>query len=409
MSTRFDKTTENNSSIISGYEDTNKVYDYVIPSCGIEDLDYAVFNLFNAQIPLFYELQGEVKKVPVIFATGERFAILRRKKPITDKTGALILPLISITRTNLENKPQKGIANNEMFPETFVRRIANNNMEYRQQNNFEGFKSLNHTQKNTDSARANFSLKPQIKNNIYETIEIPPVKYIGASYEITVWSSFTQQMNKLIEAIMSAYTLNPGQQFRIESKKGYWFPAFIESSFSQDTNYADYTDAERYIKYSMTLGTTGYILAPNIENGKVGIKSLVSAPQVSFEILNNPPQLDPQLGGIQSNDPSSRILDDILDEDLPPVAQRIGATAIDSLESLHNTDQSSAFAVGESNLEVYDFVGERSSNAQKQRKVIHKDSQGNTVVIKGIANSSGETIYDQKYAESIFNITIKDN
>ena len=409
MSTRFDKTTEDNSSIVSGYEDTNKVYDYVIPSCGIEDLDYAVFNLFNKQIPLFYELQGEVKKVPVIFATGERFAILRRKKPITDKTGALILPLISISRTTLDNKPQKGVANNEMFPETFVRKIANNNMEHRQLNNFEGFKSLNHTQKNTDSIRSKFNLKPQIQNNIYETIEIPPVKYIGASYEITVWSSFTQQMNKLIESIMSAYTLNPGQQFRIESKKGYSFPAFIESSFSQDTNYADYTDAERYIKYSMTLGTTGYILAPNIENGKVGIKSLVSAPQVSFEILDNPPQLDPQLGGIQSNDPNSRILDDILDEDLPPVAQRIGSDALDSLENLHKTDQSSAFAVGESNLEVYDFVGERSSNAQKQRKVVHKDSQGNTVEIKGIANSSGETIYDQKYAESIFNITIKDN
>lgn len=409
MATRFDKLNEDNSSLISGYEETNKVYDYVIPSCGIEDLDYAVFNLFNTQIPLFYELHGEIKKIPVIFATGERFAILRRKKPITDKTGALILPLISITRTNLENKPQKGIANNELFPETFIRRIANNNTEYRQKNNFEGFKSLNHTNKNTNSKKSKYNLKPQIKNNIYETIEIPPVKYIGASYEITVWSSFTQQMNKIIETIMSAYTLNPGQQFKIESKKGYWFPAFIESSFSQDTNYADYTDAERYIKYSMTLGSTGYILAPNIENGKVGIKSLVSAPQVSFEILDNPPQLDPQYMGIQSNNPDSRLLDEILDEDLPPVAQRIGTKAINSLDSLHNSDRSSAHAVGESNLEVYDFVGERSSNAKKQRKVVHKDSKGNTVEIRGVINSSGETIYDQKYAESIFNITIKDN
>jgi len=409
MSTRYDKTTEDNSSIISGYEDTNKAYDYVIPSCGIEDLDFAIFNLFNKQIPLFFEIQGEVKKIPVIFATGERFAILRRKQPITDKSGALILPLISITRTNLENKPQKGIANNEMLPETFIRRIAENNTEYRQLNNFEGFKSLNHTSVNTDSQKSSYSLKPQINNNIYETIEIPPVKYFGASYEITIWSSFTQQMNNILESIMSAYTLNPGQQFRIESKKGYWFPAFVESSFSQDTNYADYTDAERYIKYSMTVGATGYILAPNITGGKVGIKSLTSAPQVSFEILDNPSQLDPHLGGIQSNDPNSRILDPILDEDLQPVAQRIGVNALDSLDNLHNTDKSSAFAVGESNLEVYDFVGERSSNSKKQRKVIHKDSKGNIIEIKGVASSSGETIYDQKYAESIFNISIKDN
>ena len=410
MVTRYDKSTEDNNSIVSGYEDTNKVYDYVIPSCGIEDLDRAVFELFNKQIPLYYDIQGEVKKVPVIFATGERFAILRRKKPITDKAGALILPLISISRSTLENKPQKGAANNEMFPETFIRRIADNNTEHRQLNNFEGFKRLNHTSTNLESSNSKYSLKPQIKNNIYETIELPPVKYIGASYEITVWSSFTQQMNKILEAIISAYTINPGQQFKIESEKGYWFPAFVESSFSQDTNYADYTDAERYIKYSMTLSATGYILAPNIDGGKVGLKSLVSAPQVSFEILDNPPELDPQFeGGIQSNDPSSRILDDILDEDLPPVAQRVGVEAIDTLDHLHNEDKSLARVVGQSNLEVYDYVGERSSNAKKQTKHVFKDSNGNTIEIKGTPSSSGETIFDQKYAETIFNITIKDN
>lgn len=410
MATRYDKTTEDNNSIISGYEDTNKVYDYVIPSCGIEDLDRAVFELFNKQIPLYYDIQGEVKKVPVIFATGERFAILRRKKPITDKAGALILPLISISRSTLENKPQKGAANNEMFPETFIRRIADNNTEHRQLNNFEGFKRLNHTSTNLESSNSKYSLKPQIKNNIYETIELPPVKYIGASYEITVWSSFTQQMNKILEAIISAYTINPGQQFKIESEKGYWFPAFVESSFSQDTNYADYTDAERYIKYSMTLSATGYILAPNIDGGKVGLKSLVSAPQVSFEILDNPPELDPQFGGgIQSNDPSSRIFDDILDEDLPPVAQRIGVDSIDTLDHLQNEDKSLARVIGQSNLEVYDYVGERSSNVKKQTKHVFKDRDGNTVEIKGTPSSSGETIFDQKYAETIFNITIKDN
>ena len=82
MATRFDKLEENNRSIISGYEETNKNYKYVIPSCGIEDVDYAVFNLFNEQIPLHYDLKGEVKRIPVIFATGERFAILRIQKVV---------------------------------------------------------------------------------------------------------------------------------------------------------------------------------------------------------------------------------------------------------------------------------------------------------------------------------------
>lgn len=407
MTTKFDKNHEDNSSIILGYEGDSKPYDFVIPSCGLEDLDFAVFNLFDKQIPLYYELKGEIKKVPVVFATGERFALLRRKQPITDRAGALILPLVSISRGTIENNPQKGIANNQLFPEVLTRRISEKNVPWRRINNFEGFSNLKNTTKNRDNL--DFSLKPQIENNIYETIEIPPVKYFGTSYEITIWSSFTQQMNKLLEAIMSSYTLNPGQQFKVESEKGYWFPAFVESSFSQDTNYADYTDAERYIKYSMTITATGYILSPNIEGGKVGLKSLVSSPTISFEILDSIPDFDAKLGGIQTNSPDVAILDDILNEDSSPIAQRIGIRAIDSLENSLTEDKKKSFLVGESNLKPYDRVGERNSSQSSKKKIFIKDKDGNTIAVKAVINKSGEAIYDQKYAEAIFNITNNEN
>ena len=159
MATRFDKTKEDNNSIVSGYEESNTPTDYTIPSCGIEDLDKAVFNLFDKQMPLYYVQQGEQKKIPVIFATGERFAILRRNKPLTDKKGALILPLISITRSNIDNNPSKGISNNQMFPEVITRRIAGKNSEWRQLKNFEGFNSIKHT---TKENKTDFNLKPQI-------------------------------------------------------------------------------------------------------------------------------------------------------------------------------------------------------------------------------------------------------
>ena len=403
MATRYDKTTETSNSINAGYEGNTVPFNYVIPSCGLEDVDFAVFNLFNKQIPLFFEINNETKKVPVIFATGERFAILRRKQPITDRSGALILPLISISRGSIENVPSKGISNNQMVPEIITRRISKNNMEWRQSQNFEGFENLEFPNK---SSNEGFSLKSDTKNNIYETIEIPPVKYFGISYDVTIWSSFTQQMNNLITAIMSAYTLNPGQQFKIESEKGYWFPAFIESGFNQDTSYADYTDAERYIKYTMTLSATGYILAPNIEGGKVGLRSYVSAPQISFEIMSDYDDVDPRIGGgVQSIDPNSRVLDDTLHEDIPPIAQRIGVDAVDSLHALHDIDNKPAFVLGESNLKPYDQVGNKSSDHTKKKKVYIRDSNNNVISARAKVNSSGETVYDQKYAESIFNIS----
>ena len=402
MATRFDKQKEDNDSIVQGYESANGTTDYVIPSCGLEDLDYAVFNLFNSQIPLHYEIQGEQKRVPVIFATGERFAILRRNKPLTDRSGALILPLISIARTGLEQVPQKGMANNQMFPEVMVRRIHDKNTEWRQLNNFEGFQHIAHS---NVERKTSFNLGSQLEKNIYETIEVPPVRYFGATYQITIWSSFTQQMNDITTAIMSAYTINPGQQFRIESKKGYWFPAFIDSSFSQDASYNDFTNEERFVKSTMTLNTTGYILAPNIFNGKVSLKSLVSAPNISFDVMAGYEDLEPQARGIASNDPDARILDHLQNEKDGSISQQVGIPAFASLEALQGADKNDAFIGGSETSEVYEVVGERSTDASKLRKVVIRDAEGELVNIRASIESNGEILYDQKYAEKIFNIS----
>ena len=95
MSTRFTKSKTDGVSIPTGYEGNNIPDDLTVPSCTIEDVDRALFNLFNDDLPLIYQQKNETKKIPVIFATGERFAVLRRKRPLRDNQGALILPLIS--------------------------------------------------------------------------------------------------------------------------------------------------------------------------------------------------------------------------------------------------------------------------------------------------------------------------
>lgn len=404
MSTRYDQNKEEKNKIISGYEEAQRSYDYVIPSCGLEDLDAAVFDLFNEQLPLFHTLKGERIRVPVIFATGERFAILRRKKPITDNTGALILPLVSITRNSIDNTPQKGMANNEMFPEVIARRISENNLEWRQQKNFEGFNSIKHT---TKSQKQGYSLKPQL-NNIYETLEIPPVKYFGCTYEIIIWSSFTQQMNKLLTAIMSSYTLNPGRQFKIESRKGYWFPAFIDSSFSQDTSYNDFTDAERYVKHTLNLSATGYILAPNIEGGKIGLKSMVSAPKISFDVLSSNHIQKHQEVGVRSNDPNAKIFDKTKAESDYQVGQQSGIPAIKSLEDLNNNIDNVP-AIKESDTSPEDVVGNKNSENKSNKKIFIKDEKGNLLPVVAQNQNLGETVYDQKYAEFIFNVSNNDN
>ena len=83
--------------------------DFELTPVGIEDIDRALFKLFDNEIPFTFEHKGETKEIPVIFATGERAFILNRKEPLSDRSGALILPLISILRNGLSQTPEMGM------------------------------------------------------------------------------------------------------------------------------------------------------------------------------------------------------------------------------------------------------------------------------------------------------------
>ena len=155
----------------------------------------------------------------------------------------------------------------------------------------------------------------------------------------------------------------------------------------------------------MTVNATGFILAPNIPNGKVALKSIVSAPTITFETLIGGHNINPQVQGIAANNPDTQILDHVQNEDDTNISQQIGVRPIDTVRQLQEYDKSGAYVVGESDLKPYDFVGERSSKSTKIKKVLIKDNDGNVSHVKASVQTNGEILYDQKYAEKIFNIS----
>lgn len=416
MSSRFQKNKRDPESIAvpTGYEGENTTEDYYIPSCGLEDLDRAIFNLFDKDIPLFYIHANQQRKVPVIFATGERFAILRRKEPLVDKNNAIILPLISIIRNSVENKPQKGMANNMMFPSVIAKRIAEEDTAWKQISNKENLLNSLYSPAKKTEVEGDLSLQPKLSNNIVEVIEIPPPRYFGATYEVTIWSSFTQQMNAIMETIMSAYTLHPGQQFRVESDKGYWFPAFIESSVSQDASYQDFSDQERYVKYSFNITATGYIVAPDIMGGKTALRSFKSAPQISFEIgaAQDSISRDPQKRGIVSNDVDAFLLNEFEHEDDLLATDNVGIDAERNAARIQNRDPLAQVAASDARdfangVETYsnmpDVVGGRGSDYQKTKQIEIRNSEGELIRLqaKNVSESKGEAVFAGGIAEII--------
>ena len=296
------------SKIKTGLEGQNIPTDFHIPACSIEDLDRAIFNLFDKDVSFVVEHRGNTERVPVIFATGERFALVKRQKPIRDKNNTLILPLISVRRTGinqaighghglgqdtgdlviktrLDEKDRRWMKIRNKLGLLNQKNVASINNFIDKENRKDVHPGTQGTRRNHDEiaeARSGYHLDNHIGENIIEVITIPFPKFYTGTYEVTFWTQYTQHMNTMIEQFLTSYQA-PGNQFRVESDKGYWFVAYIGEDFASGNNFDDFTDQERIVRYTFTLTADGYLVANQKEGMPSPFRRYISAPFISFE------------------------------------------------------------------------------------------------------------------------------
>lgn len=312
----------------SGYENPDVPTDLTIPSCNIEDVDRSVMGLFDATIGFRVTTkEGTHAKVPVIFATGERFALLNRNKPIRDKEGKLILPLVSIRRTNVDQSDADltGRGMNQHTGDHVVkRRLGVDDRGYQRLVNKLGIKNqpgtavyngeptptgtneLTGAQATDGDVVAGGLLKDTLGDNVFELIAMPQPQYYTAKYEIAFWTQYTQQMNEMLEQLMLAQ-LPQGRAFRLNTDKGYWFVMYIDESKSSNDNFQDFSEKERLVKYMFTATVPAYLIAGDDLGAPVPVRRTHSAPRVRFDVLRfveGTPADDPALG---ATDPSAAL------------------------------------------------------------------------------------------------------
>lgn len=295
----------------SGYDGIPET-EFTIPSSGIEDVDIAVFDLFDKELNLMTgDDENGYKKTPVIFASGEKWALLKTGKALRDKNGILILPLITITRNGFSQSDitQRGI-NQFTGNIKITRKLSPQDSDYQNLIN----KSLLQNQENVVSNSIIDNNSPTLslnrKDNIFEVISIPSPQFFQATYEITFWCQYMTQMNMLTERLFSSL-LPHGNSFRLDARNGYWFVGTIDGGqINYDTNFSDMSSDERYIKSSFTMNVPGYILAPQNPGEPIAVRKQVFAPSsISFESENiqedlNNPNISEEENIIDINDPT---------------------------------------------------------------------------------------------------------
>ena len=301
----------------TGYEGTNVPEDFSIPSVGIEDIDRAIFDLFNTRLAFETKVNNQTNRVPVIFAAGERFALTRRDNPLRDKNNVLILPLISIKRGTIGHKTQTDVFGTAISIRKtgdyyIKKRLDKSDRDYQKIVN--NFRLKNQKDVATRSHIAVTSTSPgeqavvgevasrrqggplsfrdpqkfnllnnDLTNNIYEYITVPYPKFIGVSYNVIFWTQYMQEMNQLIETFMMKFD-GQAPEFILETNKGYKFTAFIQNTFSNNDNFDDFTSDERIIKKSFDIKVPGYIIAPEHPGLPSPYRRFVSAPQINFDV-----------------------------------------------------------------------------------------------------------------------------
>jgi len=221
------------------------------PAVTLMDIDSAIVFYFENVIKPSVEDNSENVKVPIMYASPERWKSIQRDGFMRDKKRQTITPVIAYRRTSLEK--------DESLPQDKL--DANNpNMFYTFEKKF--------TQANRyDNFTAQIGKQPQRE---YHNVTFPD--YVTLSYDFIIWTSYIEQMNKIVERI-------------VYSDGAYWGdPDKMRFRTSVDT-FADATevsDAERLVRTNFTVTMRGYLLPEGNFDHRSTTQKFLSPKKVIF-------------------------------------------------------------------------------------------------------------------------------
>jgi len=205
-------------------------------SVGLMDIDAAIMFYFNNVIKPTVLENDETVKVPLMYSNPERWNSIQKNGYLVDNKKQLIIPLIVFKRNSISKDDSLSVDKIDPINPKLFRTFQS---KYSQKNRYD-----------------NFSVQQGLnKTKELYTVGVPD--YVNLEYEFVVWTSYTEQMNTIIEKI-------------IWSEGSYWGE---DGKFKFRTSIDSYTDAselsvnsERIIKTNFTVTLKGYLIPEEFNN-----------------------------------------------------------------------------------------------------------------------------------------------
>lgn len=212
------------------------------------DIDTTMADYMSNTIIPSLEENGNSLKVPLIYGNAERWKGARKDGYLRDVRGKIQIPLIMFKRNSIERDSSiQFFKDGATMP------------------SFQKYSSKNRYEK--------FSLQVGAKP-VYEIYNVRVPSYVTVTYEVMVWSSFTEHMNKIVEAFQYATDRYWGND------DGYKFRVRVDSF---DTQQEVGEGTERIIRTTFTMVVNAYLL-PETFNELPTVEKVFSKKRIIFGV-----------------------------------------------------------------------------------------------------------------------------
>jgi len=221
------------------------------PKVTIEDVDFAMMSYLQDVIKPYVIENGQKIDVPIMYANGEKWAQVQARGYMRDRKGKIMTPVISIRRTSITERDSLktlGVNQNPLGNNLLIQN------QHTLNNQYDRFSVLQNSQKK--------------RVNEYYVIPIP--EFIDVSYEILLWTEYTEQMNFVVEQIMPQNGFAWGTTWK--------FPTYI-SDYSFETTNA--TGEDRIVRCTLPIVTKGTLLMSD-ELRESTVRKAFSVKKVKF-------------------------------------------------------------------------------------------------------------------------------
>ena len=204
------------------------------------DVDLAIAeHMIDTVLPTV-EIFEEKQKVPVVYGNPERWKAVQADGFLRDKKGMIQIPMVMFKRNS--------IARDDTLTSAMNRHVSYPSVsKYSKKHKYDKFSAMTGTSKPVE---------------LYDVV-MPD--YVNITYEVIIWTDFTEHMNKIVEAFQYATDEYWGD------KNGFKFRVRIDS-FDNTTELSE--GSQRIVRTNFTMAVYAYLLPEQFDNESTHKKSI---------------------------------------------------------------------------------------------------------------------------------------